>query len=62
MVGGETVGDGNGGMVTVTRRVDAGGMDMTIGDNIDDVLVQAEDRFFSGEVDFLGGLGNRHLD
>lgn len=56
MVGGETVEDGNGGMVTVTRGVDAGGMDMTMGDNIDDVLVQAEDSFLSGNVGFLGGL------
>lgn len=56
MVGGETVGDGSGGMVTVTRGVDAGGMDMTMGDSIDDVLVQAEDRLLSGEVGFLGGL------
>lgn len=62
VVGGETVVDGSGGMVTVTRGVDAGGMDMTMGDNIDDVLVQAEDRFLSGEVGFLGGLGHRHLD
>lgn len=56
MVGGETVEDVNGGMVTVTRGVDAGGMDMTMGDNIDDVLVQAEDSFLSGNVGFLGGL------
>lgn len=62
MVGGETGVDGSGGMVTVTRGVDAGGMDMTMGDDIDDVLVQAEDRFLSGEVGFLGGLGHRHLD
>lgn len=62
MVGGETVGDGNGGMVTVTRGVDATGMDMTMGDNIDDVLVQAEGRFLSSEVSFLGGLGHRHLN
>lgn len=56
VVGGETVGDGSGGMVAVMRGVDAGGMDMTMGDNIDDVLVQAEDRLLSGEVGFLGGL------
>lgn len=62
MVGGETLGDGNGGVLTVTRRVDVGGMDMTMGDNIDDVLVQAEDRYLSGEVSFLAGLGHRHLD
>lgn len=62
MVGGETVEDGNGGMVTVTRGVDAGGMDMTMGDNIDDVLVQAEDRFLSGDVGFLGGILHRRVD
>lgn len=44
MVDGETVEDGNGGMVMVPRGVDASGMDMAMGDNIDDVLVQAEDR------------------
>lgn len=62
VVGGETVAeDGNGGMVTVTAGgvVDrAGGMGggMGMGENIDDVLVQAEDRFLSGDVGFLGGL------
>ena len=44
VVDGETVEDGNGGMVMVPRGVDASGMDMAMGDNIDDVLVQAEDR------------------
>lgn len=60
-VGGETVGeDGNGGVVTVTGvGLDrAGGMGggMVVGENIDDVLVQAEDRFLSSDVGFLGGL------
>lgn len=54
---GDTVEDGAGGMVTVTG-VEAGGigMDMNMGENIDDLLVQAEDRLLSGDVDFLGGL------
>lgn len=62
VVGGETVAeDGNGGIVTVTAGVvvdRAGGMggSMGMGENIDDVLVQAEDRFFSGDVGFLGEL------
>lgn len=60
-VGGETVGeDGNGVVVTVTGvGLDrAGGMGggMVVGENIDDVLVQAEDRFLSSDVGFLGGL------
>lgn len=60
-VGGETVAeDGNGGVVTVTGvGLDrAGGMGggMVVGENIDDVLVQAEDSFLSSDVGFLGGL------